>query len=70
MTPEDVARAWASWCTADIVEQLDEEGLLVEGREDEVHDIILSHLTDVASSNMTRPAAAVAPRLVDQEKTS
>lgn len=60
MTDEQIAKAWASWATGHIIEDLDDRGL-IDGHEDEIHDVILEHLTDIAISNSHRPPAMATP---------
>lgn len=63
-TLEEVARAWAGFAAADIVEDLVDRALIGRSDEDEVRELLVEHLTDIAVANVRRePAPSAAPKV-------
>ncbi len=56
-TLEEVAKSWASWVTGDIIDDLAERDTLPTGYLDDVREVIMKHLVDVAISNASRATA-------------
>jgi hypothetical protein len=66
-TLEEVAKAWAIWVAGDIVEDLENRDLVTEYL-DEVKDVLIEHLTDVAISNARRVAGPTTTDMATQHK--
>lgn len=53
-TLEEVAASWAEWAADGIMEEIDDRDIVLVGQEDELREVIVRHLKDIAISNAKR----------------